>query len=446
MQTRRTFLSTGAAGAAGLVAATTWPARDAGAAQAPLAAQDALRLAEGRRAELVDLLSRLVTVNSPLGESAAEGQQMVADYLRTRGYAPDLVVDDPTRYVSHPDYMAPAVPYPAPATNLVARATQHTSRVALFAHIDTEKAGTGWTGAPLQPRVEGGRLYGLGAADDKGGVAAMAVAAAVLRAEGRPSPVVLSLHGKGGGSRGSLPTFERLRDLSQVLYVHPAETGRGLVDIKHVVRGVVDLRIDITGWRAAPREIGSPDSAPYADGGDALQLALALVPRLQQGALRNLETNVGELVAGDRVGSVPHEARLRIRVLFDDQRAFGDIVAAAAREAEGLARERSRGDRAFAVRVTREGLGANYGAVDWNAPACRTLRTAIAEVTGREPASYPTHYAGDIRYPIRLSGVPAFGIGSLAGGFYGPNEWVDIDDLVRLVAVVMLASERWARA
>ena len=98
MQTRRTFLSTGAAGAAGLVAATTWPARDAGAAQAPLAAQDALRLAEGRRAELVDLLSRLVTVSSPLGESAAEGQQMVADYLRTRGYAPDLVVDDPTRY------------------------------------------------------------------------------------------------------------------------------------------------------------------------------------------------------------------------------------------------------------------------------------------------------------------------------------------------------------
>ena len=28
---------------------------------------------------------------------------------------------------------------------------------------------------------------------------------------------MLSLHGKGGGSRGSLPTFARLRDLSQVL-------------------------------------------------------------------------------------------------------------------------------------------------------------------------------------------------------------------------------------
>jgi hypothetical protein len=36
-------------------------------------------------------------------------------------------------------------------------------------------------------------------------------------------------------------------------------------------------------------------------------------------------------------------------------------------------------------------------------------------------------------------------MGSLAGGFYGADEWVDIDDLVRLVAVVMLCADRWAR-
>jgi acetylornithine deacetylase/succinyl-diaminopimelate desuccinylase-like protein len=72
------------------------------------------------------------------------------------------------------------------------------------------------------------------------------------------------------------------------------------------------------------------------------------------------------------------------------------------------------------------------------------LRTAITEVTGTAPAPYTGHYAGDIRYPIRLSGVPAFGIGSVAGGFYGPDEWVDLDDLVRLTAVVALVSERWA--
>ena len=61
------------------------------------------------------------------------------------------------------------------------------------------------------------------------------------------------------------------------------------------------------------------------------------------------------------------------------------------------------------------------------------------------PVSYSTLNVGDLRYPVRLAGVPAFGMGSLAGGFYGAAEWVDIDDLVRLVAVVMLCADRWAR-
>jgi len=433
-------VAAGVAGVAGWVSTRSTLVR---AQVAPLDAGRALALARGRRDEMVDLLTRLIAVSSPLGESADAAQRVAADYLRARGYAPELVVDDPTRYTTHPDYMAPATPYPAPATNLIGRPASRASRVALFAHIDTERAGAGWTGDPLRARLENGRVYGLGAADDKGGVAAMLVAAMLLHAEGHPAPIVLSLHGKGGGSRGSLPTFARLRDFSHVLYVHPAETGRGLVDIKHVVRGVLDMRITVTGWRAEPREIGSPDSAPYADGGDALVAILAMVERLKRSALKGTDVNVGELRAGDRVGSVPDQAHARVRVLYDDDRAFGDVLETVRSECAAEAAARGRGDRRFRVQVDRDGLGANYARVDWDSPASATLRRAIAEVTGAEPASYPTHFAGDIRYPIRLAGVPAFGIGSLAGGFYGPDEWVDIDDLVRLTAVVMLAAARW---
>ena len=70
------------------------------------------------------------------------------------------------------------------------------------------------------------------------------------------------------------------------------------------------------------------------------------------------------------------------------------------------------------------------------------LRESITDITGIAPKSYPNHYAGDIRYPIRLLGVPAYGIGSLGGNFYGPNEWVDIDDLVKLTAVNTLMEIR----
>lgn len=449
MSTRRRFLREGAAWAAGLATAAAAPAFARAWQSAPSGALDApraLALAVTRRDELVDLLSRLVAVSSPLGESAEQAQRLVADYLGARDYVPELVVDDPTAYVDHPDYMAPATPYPAPATNLVARPSGGGSRVGLFAHIDTERAGPGWTGDPLTARIADGRAYGLGTADDKGGVAAMLVAAAILREEGRPAPVVMSLHGKGGGSRGSLPTFARLRDFSSVLYVHPAETGRGLADIKHVVRGVLDLRVTVTGWRATPREIGSPDSAPWAEGGDALAAALAMIERLRATAFERCEVNVGELTAGDRVGSVPHEARVRLRVLWNDARTFGDILEAARRECEAEAGRRGRGTRRLEVRVERDGLGANHAAVDWDGAPARLLREAITSVSGTAPASYPSHFAGDIRYPIRLSNVPAFGIGSLAGGFYGADEWVDIEDLVRLVAVVILVADWWAGA
>ncbi len=440
---RRQFLHSSAVTMSSLAVAAR-PAGAQPAGSAPLDAARALALARARREELVDLLSRLIAVSSPLGESAEPAQRVVADYLHTRGYRSDLVTDDPTAYTSHPDYMAPATPYPAPAVNLVARAAARPSRVGLFAHIDTEKAGPGWTSAPLTAAVRDGRLYGLGAADDKGGVAAMAVAATILQASGRPSPIVMSLHGKGGGSRGSLPTFARLREFSQVLYVHPAETGHGFADIKHVVRGVLDLRLTVTGWRGDARELGSPDSASFSEGGDALQAALAMVDAWRAGPLKSAEVNVGEMTAGDRVGSVPAQARARVRVLFDEPRAFGDVLADARRECERVATARSRGDRRITVRLERDGLGANYASVPWDSPACRVLRASIEDVTGRAPASYPTHFAGDIRYPIRLAGVPAFGMGSLAGGFYGPDEWVDIDDLVRLVAIVMVCADRWA--
>jgi acetylornithine deacetylase len=44
------------------------------------------------------------------------------------------------------------------------------------AHVDTVPANAGWSRDPWQPHVEGGKLYGLGAADTKGAIAATLVA------------------------------------------------------------------------------------------------------------------------------------------------------------------------------------------------------------------------------------------------------------------------------
>ena len=101
-------------------------------------------------------------------------------------------------------------------------------------------------------------------------------------------------------------------------------------------------------------------------------------------------------------------------------------------------------DNGFELELRTVGYRTNPGKANWDSPESLVLRDAIEGVTGRAPAAYPNHYAGDIRYPIRLLGVPAYGIGSLGGGFYGPNEWVDIDDLVRLTAVCIHTIAGWS--
>jgi acetylornithine deacetylase len=443
------------------------------------ASPDALALAEGRRGELIDLLARLVSIRSHSGESAEAAQEVVAGYLSRLGFRVESSRDVPSRLADHIEFMPPNPPGDGPFVNIIGHpADGRDAPIGIFSHIDTEIPGDGWSTDPYKLARDGSRLHGLGTADDKGGVAAMLVAAAALQESGGPLPTVMSLHGKGGGSRGSLPVFHGLAgsdsDLRAVLYVHPAETGRGLADIKNVVQGALDVTLTVTGWRGEPNEINSPESALYKDGGDALGACWAAIDHLRSGVLDGHSVNVGILEGGDRIGAVPESARAQIRILFNPpatwRQLLADLQAAldvflANLSARGLtvfgsSNERSRplraagqggqgesagaGSQTFRGSIERTGLATNPGAVDWDSSYCRDLREAIADITGHVPEAYGNHYAGDIRFPIRLLGVPAFGVGSIGGNFYGPNEWVDEDDLVRLVAVVIDTTRRWA--
>jgi acetylornithine deacetylase len=436
---RRGFLK--AAGAATLTPA---------AAAAAIPGAEALALANARRDELIDLLSGLVRIQSLSGETAEAAQQVVIDYLERLPYRVEQSADRPSRYVEHAEYMTPNPPGDGPFINVIGWPGQSAGkRFAMFAHIDTHSMDQGWGAAPLEPVLEGGRLHGLATSDDKGGVAAMLVASALLAEQGENLPVVMSLHGKGGGSRGSLPVFDRIsrteHGIGAVLYVHPAETGRGLEDVKNAVMGVVDLELSVTGWRAPPMEIGSVDSSSWEEGGNALDMCWEVLEHLRFGAFDGVDFNLGVMQGGDRIGSVADKATARFRLKFTGQHTWSGLLEAAREAIDEFAAALPGSDSSYLFALDPVGYRTNPGEADWEAPVSLALRDAIEDVTGRAPDSYPNHYAGDIRYPIRLLGVPAYGIGSIGGNFYGPNEWVDIDDLVRLVAVLVQTISAWNR-
>jgi acetylornithine deacetylase/succinyl-diaminopimelate desuccinylase-like protein len=205
----------------------------------------------------------------------------------------------------------------------------------------------------------------------------------------------------------------------------------------------VGCSIFVSRWQGEQLEIGLRDSALWQDGGDALERLTLLVDHLRGGVLAGVDVNVGRLEAGQRAGGVPAGARAEIRLLFDGDYTWRGLMDAVTREVNAYPQRSDDAGHSFSVSAEPLGMRSNPGAVPWDAPSTRTLRSAIEAINGQAPASYPNHYGGDIRYPLRLLDAPAFGIGSLGGNFYGPNEWVDIDDLVRLVAVVILTLSNW---
>jgi acetylornithine deacetylase len=115
-----------------------------------------------------DLLAQLVAIDSRNPALAHDGPgeaaiaEVVAMFLRAAGLAVELAEPQPGR---------PSVIGRLPGAG--------GGRVLLLnAHMDT--VGFGAMDAPLVPRVEEGRLYGRGAYDMKGGLAAVLVAAATL--------------------------------------------------------------------------------------------------------------------------------------------------------------------------------------------------------------------------------------------------------------------------
>ena len=136
------------------------------------------RRIEARRDDLVALtqaLIRIPTVNPP-GDVYTDCAELIGRRLAARGFAVEYVraegaAGDSDRY---------------PRTNVVARieAPRPGPCVHFNGHIDVVPAGQGWTVDPFGGVVRDGRVYGRGACDMKGGIAASIIAVESLLEEG----------------------------------------------------------------------------------------------------------------------------------------------------------------------------------------------------------------------------------------------------------------------
>ena len=187
-----------------------------------------------------ELLGELVGIDSvnPGLVPGAAGESEAIEHLRARlessGFATTVV---------------PAAGRPGrPSLVAVSPGPTAATTVVLNGHVDT--VGVAGMTDPFTPRVEGNRLYGRGAADMKGGVAAMVAAAEQLARAGAPTRTVLALVAdEEDASLGSEAVIEALLALGVApdlcLIAEPTDLA-----LCRSLRGFGIVRVDFTG-RAA---------------------------------------------------------------------------------------------------------------------------------------------------------------------------------------------------
>ncbi len=120
--------------------------------------------------ELVDLTCRLIAIptTNPPGENYTECAQFIGTWLKARGFE--------IEYVRGVDTPGDSDKYPR--TNVIARREGKTPGqcVHFNSHIDVVVAGKGWTVDPFAGIIKDGKIYGRGACDMKGGLAASMIA------------------------------------------------------------------------------------------------------------------------------------------------------------------------------------------------------------------------------------------------------------------------------
>ena len=120
-----------------------------------------------------------------------------------------------------------------------------------FAHPDSEPPSDlgRWRHGPFAGEIDDGRLYGWGVADDLAGMAVMVEALRVVKAAGlapRGDVVIASTPSKRH-ARGVSALLHAGLSADAAVYLHPAESGMGMGEVKAFASGQVEFRILVDG-------------------------------------------------------------------------------------------------------------------------------------------------------------------------------------------------------
>ena len=376
------------------------------------------------RDDLVALLSQLVAVGSvnpslvPGGAGEAEVAGVVARWAESEGLEAERLEETPGR----------------PSVLVRARGSGSGQALLLCAHTDT--VGLEGMASPLEPRVEGDRLYGRGAYDMKAGLAAALLACRELAREPLAGDVVVAA--VADEEHESLGVQEALRSVSAGAAVVTEPTELEVV-VAH--RGFVWAELEVTG-RAAH------GSRPHL-GVDAIVKAGPLLTALGEldrslGAATHPLLGRGSVHASLIEGGAELSSYPARCVIGLERRTLPSETAAHVEAELAAIIDRSRAADPELVAWQRTLLVREPFEVDPSAHVVGAVRAAAAGVLGEEPPIAGASYWADAAF-IASAGIPTVMFGPAGEGAHADEEWVSISSTEAVTRTLVEAGRRLCR-
>lgn len=403
---------------------------------------------DDRRDELAELTAELIrfpTINPP-GDAYGPCAEYLGRRLEKRGFGVEYVRAEGT----------PGDTDRYPRINVIARFDGRSKgqTVHFNSHIDVVEAGEGWTVDPFAGVIRNGRVYGRGACDMKGGLAASIIAAEAFMDINPDFPGAIEISGtvdEESGGFGGVAYLAGKGYFSKPKVDHviiPEPLNKDRICLGH--RGVWWAEIETKGEIAhgsmpflgdcAVRHMGAVLEAFERDLFPALDLKTTRMPVVPEGARRST-MNINSIHGGQtddfRPGlpspNVPDSCRLTIDRRFLLEEKIDDVK----REVTGILDQLKRERKKFDYEI-RDIMEVQPLMTERDAPVASAIAEGIRAIFDREPEYVISPGTYDQKHVARIGHLYdciAYGPGILDLA-HRPDEWVGIDDMVQSAKVM----------
>ena len=369
--------------------------------------------------ELDRLLNDLVSINSinPDLVPGSPGEEEVAHYIANWLKHADLEVELRESKAGRPNVIG------------IARGTGEGKTLLLNGHMDT----VGVAGMPdgHQPRIQDGRLYGRGAYDMKGGLAACMLAVVEAKKQRLRGDVIFT--GVVDEEYASLGTMDLAKHLGADAAIIAEPTELQLI-IAH--RGFVWLEVETIGKAAHGSRPDLGVDAIVKMGKVLLELG-RLDQNLRANPTHPLLTSgsvhASLIQGGQELSSYPDRCLLSV-----ERRTLpGETPEAVEAELQDIVRNLQRSDRSFQA-IVRRGLDRSALETREDAEIVQTLQAASVKVLNQPLPISGVPYWTDAAI-LSAAGIPSVLFGHSGSGAHAVEEWVDLAS-VRTCAEIYLAA------